>query len=468
MANITPRYNKDGEITSYLIRVFKGRDSSGKQLKPYSMSWKPEKGMTPKQTEKALQKQAVLFEKQCKDGLMCDNKQTFEEYASYVLKLKERSGVKHTTITCYQDLLKRINQGIGHLKVVDIRPHHLNKLYEQLAKENIRGKKAIVIAKSGLKQVITSKGYTMEQLCNLSGVSINTLRTAFTHTVSLSTAEKISKALKLNVNTLFDVTSNSKPLSNKTILEHHRLISSIFAQAEKEMIILYNPASRATPPKAENKEANYFNIEDIEQIRDCLETEPIKWRTLTHLLLVTGCRRGELLGLKWASVDFDKQQIHICNNLLYRKDRGLYEDTPKTESSNRWVKLPAETMVLLRQYKIWQSEEALKMGGKWHNNGFVFTQANGKPMHPDSITSWLSRFSERHNLPHINPHAFRHTMASVLYFNGMDSISISKRLGHSKVSTTTDIYAHIMKQADEQAAECIANALLRPAHKQAK
>ena len=88
-------------------------------------------------------------------------------------------------------------------------------------------------------------------------------------------------------------------------------------------------------------------------------------------------------------------------------------------------------------------------------------------MHPDSITDWCNKFSIKYNLPHINPHAFRHTMASILYFNGADSISISKRLGHSKVSTTTDIYSHIIKQADEQSAECIADVFLRKKTKQA-
>ena len=86
-------------------------------------------------------------------------------------------------------------------------------------------------------------------------------------------------------------------------------------------------------------------------------------------------------------------------------------------------------------------------------------------MHPDSITDWLGKFSKRHNLPHINPHAFRHTMASILYFNGMDSITISKRLGHTKVSTTADIYAHIIQEADERAAECIGDVLLNTRRK---
>lgn len=84
-------------------------------------------------------------------------------------------------------------------------------------------------------------------------------------------------------------------------------------------------------------------------------------------------------------------------------------------------------------------------------------------MHPDIVTTCLDRFSKRHDLPHINPHAFRHTMASMLYFNGVDSVSISKRLGHAQVSTTANIYAHIMEEADQRNADILANVFLKKA-----
>ena len=93
-------------------------------------------------------------------------------------------------------------------------------------------------------------------------------------------------------------------------------------------------------------------------------------------------------------------------------------------------------MQLLRTYRAWQNTERLRLGEFYENQGFVFSQENGSPMHPDSVTDWMGKFSKRHGLPHINPHAFRHTMASMLYFNGVDSVSISKRLGHAQVSTT--------------------------------
>jgi len=250
-------------------------------------------------------------------------------------------------------------------------------------------------------------------------------------------------------------------LSSKTILEHHRLISTVLEQAFKERLLTFNVSKQAQPPRLTKKDVNYYQLDDIEKINNALEHENYKWRMLIHLLLTTGARRGEILGLKWDKVDFNKGQIYICNNLLYIPEYGVYEDTPKTKNSIRYITLPTETITELRLYQIEQRKEFSKNGVPYNDKGFVFTQYDGKPLHPDSLNNYLSKLSKKYGLPHINAHAFRHTMASLLYFNGMDSVSISKRLGHAQVSTTADIYAHIMKQADEKNADILSKVLYK-------
>ncbi len=252
-------------------------------------------------------------------------------------------------------------------------------------------------------------------------------------------------------------------LSTKTIVEHHRLISTVLEQAFKEGLIVLNISKRTQLPKVEKKEANYFQAEQIAAIRIALEQESPKWKMLVHLLLITGARRGEILGLKWNSVDFEKKRIHICNNVLYSPDIGIYEDTPKTETSKRFITLPSETITELKNYQHYQAQEFFKNGIPYKLNGFVFSQYDGNPMHPDSVTDFLSKFSKKHNLPHINAHAFRHTMASLLYFNGVDSVSISKRLGHAQVSTTANIYAHIIEEADQRNADILSTVFSKQA-----
>ena len=164
----------------------------------------------------------------------------------------------------------------------------------------------------------------------------------------------------------------------------------------------------------------------------------------------------------WRSIPNSRpNQLKIDTNLLYSPMRGIYEDTTKT-GTVRFVKIPVETMDLLREYRAWYDDLREANGDRWHDTDFLFVKDNGEPMIPDSITAWLRKFSMRHDLPHINPHAFRHTMASILINSGADVVSVSKRLGHKKVSTTTDIYSHIIQEADEQASECLADVILRP------
>ena len=393
MANIQERRDKAGKLISYSIRVHRGRDADGRQLKPYTATFNVEPTWTEKSARKKAEAFAATFEKECREGTVSDTRQTFRQYCDYCISLKEERGTKHSTIVRYRELTERIYEHIGHVKLKDLRPDMLNSLYSALRQDGQNKK--------------TGGG-----------------------------------------------------LSAKTILEHHRLIHTVLKQAVMEGLIPNNPAERVVPPKAEKKDVNYFQPDEVEQIRDALEDEPIKWRTLTHLFLITGARRGELLGLKWEDCDFESNRLHICRNVQYSPDRGIYITTPKTKTSDRYISMPAETMKLLRQYKAWQGGERIRLGEYFEPQGFVFTQDNGSPMHPDSVTDWMKKFSRRHSLPHINPHAFRHTMASILYFGGADSVSISKRLGHAQVSTTANIYAHIIERADEKNADILGDAFL--------
>jgi integrase len=462
MANIIKIEGKTG--ISYKITVTKGRDLSGKQLRHYK-TFTPPTGMTERKAEKEAERLAFEFERDIDLGYQTDNRQTFAEYAEYVIALKERTGCKFRTIERYRELLERINPAIGHIKISDIRPQHLNTLYKNLGEAGIRAKADTATPSADIHAMMKGLNMTRAALAKAAEVSPASITAACQgKRVSSTTAEGIAKALNKNVDKLFTVEKCTDPLGNKTILEHHRLIRTILSQAEKEMLVPYNAASKATPPKVERKEVNYFQIQDVERIRDALEQEPLKWKVATHLLLITGCRRGEVMGLKWSRVDFENNKIRIDSALLYSPKRGIYEDTTKTNNV-RFLKLPTETMNLLKEYRRWYLELKLKHGDYWQDTDYLFVKEDGTPMIPDGITAWLSEFSERHGLPHINPHAFRHTMASVLINSGKDIVSVSKRLGHAKVSTTTDIYSHIIAEADEQNSECLADVMLRPLEK---
>ena len=115
----------------------------------------------------------------------------------------------------------------------------------------------------------------------------------------------------------------------------------------------------------------------------------------------------------------------------------------------------------MKEYRTEQLRQKNRHADIWQDTGFLFTKDDGSPMHPDSITDWLKDFSTRHGLPHINPHAFRHTVASVLLANGTDIVTVSKQLGHANVTTTESFYSHIIEENKAKAADCIANVLIR-------
>lgn len=456
MANIKRVDGKTG--ISYKITVTYGRDMSGKQIRHYK-TWRPDAKMTERQMEKEIQRLAIEFEQQIKKGFLLDEKQTFSEYAEYFIELKIREGRKRATIASYKDLLSRINLAIGHLKLSDIRPQHLNSFYSNLAEEGISKRRRKVIAKPNLKKAIDDCGMSKKALASNAKIGQATLKAAYDgKRISLASAEAISKSLNIKTEKLFSIAPDNTTLSPKSIREHHRLISSILSQAEKEMLIPYNAASKATPPSVEHKTPNYFQLQDVERIRDALDKEPLKWKVITHLFLITGCRRGEVAGLKWSKVDFDNSKLTIDHALYYLSGVGIYADTTKTNKT-RFIKLPVETIILLKQYRIWYKELKEKNGDRWNDTDYLFVTDDGSPLHPDSISKWMVKFSKRHNLPHINPHAFRHTMASILINKGADIVSVSKRLGHSRVSTTTDYYAQIIEEADADAADSLADVI---------
>lgn len=123
MANIRKIEGKNG--ISFKITVTQGRDLEGKQIRHY-MTWTPPHKMTERQMQKAVELAAMEFEKSITLGYQADTRQTFAEYAAYVLELKEREGAKYRTIERYRELLERINPAIGHIKLPDLRPRHLN------------------------------------------------------------------------------------------------------------------------------------------------------------------------------------------------------------------------------------------------------------------------------------------------------------------------------------------------------
>ena len=460
MATVDKWKNKNGE-TVYRITVADGIDSTGKQIRRRKTWTPPKPGMTDKAIEKALNRAIADFEREVEQGFQMDNKQTFADYSAYVIDLKERTGVKPRTIDRYKELSVRANAAIGHLKLSEIRPQHLNTFYKNLSEAGIRedGEKAKV--KMDLTAWLKKNKISFAEVGRKAGISASTVSTAaHGKEITRVKAEAICEAIGRNLTDVFKIQKDTTPLSEKTILEYHRFISTVMTQAEKEMLIPFNPASKATPPKQQQKEPDYYQPEEMDAILDALDKAPIKWRAITYVMIDTGCRRGEAMGLKWESVDLDTGVITLERALLYSNKRGTYEGPTKT-GKKRSLKLAPETVKLLKSYKVEQTLNRFKCGDRWIDSGYVFTRNNGDRMSPDSITDWLNKFSKKNNLPHIHPHAFRHTAASTMIAEGVDLVTTANELGHSSATTTANIYAHQIAEAKAKAEDARAGVFSR-------
>ena len=211
----------------------------------------------------------------------------------------------------------------------------------------------------------------------------------------------------------------------------------------------------------EHKEARYLDEEQAARLMEALESADIQNRTMIKLLLYTGMRRGELCGLTWEDIDFEKSVIHIRRSSLYLADKGIFEDETKNATSRRSIKVPADAMQALRAFRAWQRRQALQLGDQWQASGRVFTAWNGAPIHPDTISGWFARFIRENNLPDISLHSLRHTNATLLIAAGTNLQTVAARLGHASVTTTGKIYAHAIQSADAAAAETLQD-LLHP------
>ena len=452
MASIKKIEGKRG--VSYKITVAKGRDCNGKQIRHF-MTWKPDPDMTARQAQKALQRAALDFERQIELGFRPDDRQTFQQYAEYVVECKRVAGAHLRTLDYYGEMLPRINAAIGHMKLRDIRPQHLNMFYANLSEAGINAKIRAAHPKPLYQE--TMKAYRHADVAKAAGVSVSTVdKSTFFH-VSAETAEKLSAVLGLKLEDAFTV-EEAGCLAASTIHCYHIIISSVLSHAVREGLIPSNPASRANPPKPVHKEAEYLEPEEIGRILEALEDEPLLWRALIHFLLASGCRRGEAAALRWEKVDFQKGIVRIDAGIVLHGGKLSYG--PTKTNRMRSVSIPQETLHLLRRHRTKQIETRLAIGDAWEGpEDYVFTRDNGLPLSPNIITNWVRNFCIRHNLPRFHPHTLRHSLASILIGNGQDVVSVSKRLGHAKTSITLDTYAHVLEKADKAASDLIGEIL---------
>ncbi len=256
-----------------------------------------------------------------------------------------------------------------------------------------------------------------------------------------------------------------KPLSRKTILEHHRLLRAMLHKAVYWQLIVNNPAERVQPPKVHKPKRRYYDDEQCKFLLENLEqlnADNIKYKVAIIITVFTGVRLGELMGLEWDDIDFRNGIISINKASQYLSEKGIFTKDPKTESSVREVAIPTFVISLLEEYKLWYEKQKSLYGELWVNSNRLFVQADGKPMHPDTISKWFVKFVGNIGLPVINFHGLRHTNATLLISQNIDIAVVAARLGHAQITTTLNFYVHPVISHNKVAGNVLQNLLLAP------
>lgn len=243
--------------------------------------------------------------------------------------------------------------------------------------------------------------------------------------------------------------------AHATVIKCYTILHSLFKMAYMADAIPRNPMDKVERPKPRKDETQTTveacTIDELRHILQCLDQEPLKWQALIRLLMDTGIRCGECCGLKWKDVDFQANTITVTGNLCYTPQKGIYLDTPKN-SKPRVVDVDPVVITLLKSLRNEQADRAI--------SAYVFTQDDSpEPMHPQSPTRYLKKFSERYGIPGLHPHKLRHSFASVAITNGADIASVSEKLGHSDKAVTLRMYTHADQDSMKRASQIFRDAI---------
>lgn len=246
--------------------------------------------------------------------------------------------------------------------------------------------------------------------------------------------------------------AEGRRISALTIAHIHRIVAQALKRAVRLKYVATNVADFAAEdlPQIEKTEAAALTEEQSIALQDASKGTRLEAPIL--FAIDTGCRRGEVLALRWEDVDLDGSFAVVRRSLETTKERGLRFKDTKT-GRVRVVALDEETVVALRRYRAKQNERRLLLGPAYADGDLVFCNDDGTPWHPDYFGKAFSRLiATLSGFPKVSLHGLRHTTATTMLRNGVPAKVVAERLGHSTTRLTTDRYQHVLAGMDAEAA----------------
>jgi integrase len=242
-------------------------------------------------------------------------------------------------------------------------------------------------------------------------------------------------------------------LSRRTVGYIRTIIKESLTQAQHNHLIMSNPVDGSTLPPTKKKEVVPFTREEAEHFLNSIKSHRLF--AVFYLAMLTGLRRGEILGLMWEDVDFKTATFEVKRELVDIRDETtgkVYLDfqPPKTTKSQRTIPLTEDLVKVLKSHKAKQNEDKLFFGIAYHDENLVFCSEDGKRIWPRNFNRQYDNMLKRAGIAHKKPHAMRHTFASMLIEDGEDIRNVQELLGHATLSTTADIYSHVAERTKKK------------------
>jgi integrase len=241
-------------------------------------------------------------------------------------------------------------------------------------------------------------------------------------------------------------------LSPQTVLHCHRVLRGALQQAVRWQLLAQNPADAVKPPRPARREMRALDDDGIKKLLDTARGSRLYWPVL--LAVSTGMRRGELLALRWSSVDLDRSTLSVSEALEETRN-GLRFKQPKTARSRRTVDLPSVVSAEMRTAKVATAKQKLALGPAYEDQNLVFAKEDGSPWPPDNFSTAFVALAGKAGLEGFRLHDLRHTHATQLLKQGVHPKIVSERLGHSTVSITLDTYSHVLPGIQREAVDAL-------------
>ena len=244
-----------------------------------------------------------------------------------------------------------------------------------------------------------------------------------------------------------DFTRQPSPRTRRHI---HRILKSALARAVEQQALARNPADALKRlPKVEPKPIAVLTVEQSAQLLKAISHTTVYWPVL--IALTTGMRRGEIIALRWKSIDLAKGVVRVVESLEQTRAGGLRFKSTKTEKA-RAVRLPKFAVDELRRRKREQAEALLVLGIRQSGETLVCARQDGEPKKPDSLTNEFVHLVRKAGVPRVRFHDLRHSHATQLLSSGVHPKIVQERLGHSSITMTLDLYSHVSETMQEDAA----------------